>query len=339
MGTRTQIVSGLDPQVLKNGSYTWQAPVFSVGKESNTVNNTSTNKQFMEIGSIHGGPASKNVMYTQDFYLYSKGKSPTAIIGQPINNARSGEILPKARTNQVTCNVDGLWGAGGGDPYRTITGKCQGSVTTSPAGPNLDYVYGSYTLPTIHTPWTATPTDHCFFPKNKKQHTGCVNASIALTIHYQAQKIRVPIDNNVTLFAEAGTSYRRITPHNLRYVCKSNVYLKGILPTADCLTKSYLPGSASYTYFAVGYEYKTADGTVYTAQYTNIPGQENGDKLAWLDASNTQLYSISASKTAPQKIIKENLQKGLSIIKHHPAIYNVLGNNFLLPILKKNKLS
>ena len=203
MGTRTQKVAGLDPATLKDGSYTWQAPIFSVGKESNTVNHKGSNIQFMQIGSMHGGPASRNVMYTQDFYIYSKGENNTAIAGHPIKTARTNEILTKSYTSHFSCKADGLWGAGGADPYRTITGKCEGTVVTFPAGPNLDYEYGSFTFPTVHTPWSATPSDQCIFPGKTKKQSGCVNVDLKLSVHYAAQKIRVPINKNLTLIAES----------------------------------------------------------------------------------------------------------------------------------------
>lgn len=321
---RSQKVHGLDPSVLKNGSYTWQAPIFAVGKESNTVNNKSDNNQFIQVGSIHGGPASKNVMYTQDFYLYTRAHGNTPIIGQPIRTGRSSEVLSKAYTSHYTCHADGLWGAGGADPYRTITGTCQGNSMTTPAGPDLDYESGTFTLPTVHTPWTATPKDHCIFPGNKR-HTGCVNASIALNVNYIAQKIRVPINKRVTVFAESGTAYRSITPTNLLYVCNSNIYLNKILPKADCTTKNYLAGGASYTYFAVGYDYQDKNGTRYTAKYINIPGQENGNRLAWLDASNTYIYATSVSDDTDEHHVRQHLAEAIHVIKEQqPQLYNII---------------
>ena len=338
MGSRTQIVSGLDPSVLKNGTYTWQAPIFSIGNESNSVDNKSNSHQVMQVGSIHGGPASSNAMYTQDFYLYSKSNGSTSITNHPIRTSRANEILSKPYTSIYTCKADGLWGAGGADPYRTITGKCQGQSMTFPAGPNLDYETGTFTLPTVHTPWNASQTDHCIFPGNKK-HSDCVNASIGINLHYVAQKIRVPLDEHVTIFAESGTAYRAIKPTNLRYICKSNVYLKNILPQSDCLKKSYLPGGASYTYFAVGYEYKANDGTIYSAKYINLPGQENGNRLAWLDASSTYIYALSSSSNRVDTNTTNPLIEALDIIqKTQPAVYDVLGNNFFIDILKKNGL-
>lgn len=338
MGKRTQQVRGLDPKVLKDGTYTWPAPIFAVGRETDTVSNKSTHMQFMQVGSLHGGPASTNVEYTQNFYVYSRGNGSMPISAQPIKLWDAGAILSKPFSSHLDCQVDGLWGGGGADPYRTLTGSCGIDSTTFPAGPNLDYDYGTITLPVVHTPWNAEPTDHCLFPGHKP-HTGCVNASIGLKMHYIAQKIRVPINQHVALFAESGTAYRVITPTHLRYICTSNVYLKPILPQSDCLKRNYLTGGASYTYFAVGYEYVADDGTHYTAQYVNIPGQENGSRLAWLDASNTYIYAVGASNGPIDADGKNRLVEALDTIRQEqPMVYRQLGSNFLVPILKKNKL-
>jgi hypothetical protein len=51
---RRQTVSGLDPSILKNGTYTWQVPIFTAGNESNTVDNKGSSMQFMQIGSGGG---------------------------------------------------------------------------------------------------------------------------------------------------------------------------------------------------------------------------------------------------------------------------------------------
>ena len=338
MGTRTQTVNGLDPKILKDGTYTWQAPIFAIGHESDTVDNKSHNIQFMQVGSVHGGPASANVEYTQDFYLYSKGNGNTAIMGQPVKTDQSNLVLSKPYTTHYACNVDGLWGAGGADPYRTITGKCQGTATTQPAGPNLDYEYGSFTFPTIATPWgSGIPSTHCTFPGSNKKHPGCVNSSLALGAHYIAQKIRVPLDKHITLFAESGTAYRNITPKNLRYICQSNMYLKKILPQADCNMKSYLPGGASYTFFAVGYDYTADNGKYYEAKYMNIPGEENANRLVWLDASNTYIYAINTPPNDPNA--KRYLNQALKTIqKKIPDFYNVVGKYFFVNVLKNNNL-
>ena len=330
---RSQKVSGLDPKVLKNGTYTWQVPIFSVGKESNTVDHKSHNIQFMQVGST-GGPASNNVIYTQDFYLYSQGKGNGPIAGHPIKTSRTYETLSIARTDHFTCNAQGLWGAGGADSYRTVVGHCEGLAEVFPAGPNVDYEYGSFKLPTVHTPWSATPSDHCLL--NNKRHAGCTNAKIGLSLRYMAQKIRVPISDKVSIFAEFGTAYRRITPENLRYQCKTNVYLKNILPTSDCLKKSYLAGGGAYTYFAIGYEFQVKNGTRYSARYINIPGQENGNRLTWIDASDTQIYAVSGSgnkklKRESPEAIKKNLNEALDVIrKKNPVVFNVLGKRFFL---------
>jgi hypothetical protein len=338
--TRTQKVSGLDPQVLKNGTYTWKVPFFTFGKESNTVNHKRRNIQFIQVGST-GGPASNNVMYTQDFYLYSEGKGNTAISGHPISHIRSSDVLSKAHVDYFNCRADGLWGAGGADPYRTLKGHCKGFATVFPAGPNLGYEYGVFTLPTVHTPWTASSRDHCMM--KGKRHSGCIAAKISLSIRYMAQKIRVPINHNISVFAEFGTAYRHIIPTNLRYQCKTNVYLKKILPKSACLKKNYLPGGSVYTYFAVGYEIKANDGKRYSARYINIPGQENANRLTWNDASDTQLYAIGfpSKKTVNKetlKAIRKKFNAALEVIRKEPKIYKILGKHFFVKILKKNSL-
>lgn len=211
--TRTQTMFGLDPFVIpKSGTYTWKVPFFSVGMENDTVDNKSSNRQFIEVGS-GGGPAHHNSMYTQQFYLYSKADGNTSITGHPEKTSTADETLSKAVSANFTCKAEGIWGAGGSDPYRTIIGNCSGSTMTFPAGPNLDYEYGTFKLPTIKTPWDATPKDHCIL--NGKVKTGCTTASIASEFHYMAQKIRVPINHDITVYAEFGSAYRSITPDNL----------------------------------------------------------------------------------------------------------------------------
>ena len=335
LATRTETVSGLDPFVLKNGTYAWQVPIFSFGTESNDVKDNSGNTQFMQVGT-GDGPSHHNGMYTQQFYLYLKGTGNTGIAGHPEKIAPLNTVLAKSDTTHFTCHADGIWGAGGSDPYRTVIGNCNGSTTTFPAGPNLDYDYGTFQLPAVHTPWTATPTDHCLI--NGKSHAGCANATIKLNFHYMAQKIRVPIDHNVTVYAEFGTAYRSITPDNLRYQCKNNVYLKNLLPVSDCLKKSYLPGGAAYPYFAVGYEFQAADGAHYVAQYIYIPEQENANHLAWRDASATEVYALSVSKNETPEVIQKNFNDALNVIRATPGVYDVLGKHFFEKILKKNNV-
>ena len=93
---------------------------------------------------------------------------------------------------------------------------------------------------------------------------------------------------------------------------------KGILPAADCLKKSYLPGGWSAPYFSVGFEFKSKKGRRYSAQYIYIPAKENANKLTWNDASDTQIYAINVSgmggsshlTVSPQKI-QENFKKSI----------------------------
>jgi len=333
--TRTQVVSDLDPHVLKNGSYTWQVPIFAVGTESDTVDHKSSNRQLMQVGTT-GGPASTNAMYTQEFYLYSHSNGDAAIAEHPQNTARINEILPKPYTTNFTCHAHGIWGSGGADPFRTITDDCHGSSTTFPAVPNLDYEYGTFTLPTVHTPWDATPNDHCVL--KGKSHAGCVNATIDSQFHYMAQKIRVPLKNNITIYAEFGSAYRSITPNNLRYM-NNNVYLKNLIKPDEYLKKNYLPGGFMVPYFAVGYEFEK-NGVHYSARYIYLPGQENGNRLAWRDASDTIIYatSISGNMKLLHAEIQKNFIDALNVIRQHPEVYNILGKHFFVEILKKNNL-
>ncbi|PIZ03435.1 MAG: hypothetical protein COY58_09765 [Gammaproteobacteria bacterium CG_4_10_14_0_8_um_filter_38_16] len=336
MASRTQVVSGLDPYVLKKGIYTWRVPIFAVGIEHNDVDGKTENRQFMQVGT-GDGPSHHNGMYTQQFYLYLRGKGNAGIAAHPQKTARLNTVLQKPVSAHFTCHADGIWGGGGSDPYRTMTGQCQGNTMTFPAGPDLDYEYGSFTLPTVHSPWTAAPTDHCIV--NGKPSVGCTNIKIALGFHYIAQKIRVPINQHVTAYAEFGTAYRHITPTNLRYQCKDNVYLKKILPKKDCLKKSYLPGGSVYTYFAVGYAFQSKEGVRYSARYIYIPEQENADRLAWRDASATEIYAVSTSKKESAKVMQQNFNVALHAIRKIPAVYDVLGKHFFEVILKKNHLN
>ena len=331
--TRTQVVSGLDPFVLKDGSYTWSVPIFAFGRQIQ-----SENTQFMQVGTSDGDPSKHNGMYTQEFYLYTRAQgAQRSAAGHVPKTDSSGCFGIKAAymANFTTCHADGIWGAGGSDPYRTITGACKGETITFPAGPNLDYEYGTFTLPTVHTPWTATPSDSCLV--GGKRRPGCVNATIETEFHFIAQKIRVPINAVLSLYAEFGTAYRSITPKNLRYQCKDNAYLKNLLPEESCLKKSYLPGGAEYPYFAVGYEFTAEDDTRYAVRYIYIPEQENGNRFAWLDASATQIYAISVSngKTSREEM-KKQLHAKLNAIRTMPDVYGILGEHFFAEILKKN---
>lgn len=339
MATRTQTMHGLDPYVIhKNGIYTWDVPFFAVGTENNTIDNKSSNRQFIEVGS-GGGPAHHNSMYTQQFYLYSQADGNTPIAGHPEKTPTNDAILSKTSSRNDTCKADGVWGAGGSDPYRTIIGDCHGTTTTFPAGPNLDYEYGTFKLPTIKTPWDATPQDHCIF--KGKLTSKCTTASIASEFHYMAQKIRVPLNDGVTLFAEFGTAYRSVTPTNLRYECKSNVYLNNLLPPTDCRKKSYFPGGSDYPYFAIGYEFNK-NGVHYSARYMFIPEQENANRLAWRDAASTKIYAINVSSDGKPKPtpaeIRKNFNDALNAMRKIPALYSVIGKPFFEEVLKKNNL-
>jgi len=343
MGKRTQhVFKGLDPTILPEGVYTWKAPIFSYGIEHDTVDKKTSNIQFMQVGSIDDGPKKmkNNMMYTQDFYLYSRGTGNTPIPGQPIKSDQGAKVLSGSYESKFSCQADGLWGAGGDDPYRTVSGDCEGSSTTMPAGPNLDYEYGSFTLPTVHTPWQATKHDTCVAKPGGDPQNGCVNATIKLSFNYMAKKIRVPISSEVTIFAESGTAYRNVGVDNLRYLCpKENVYLKHILRRKYCFKKNYISGGASYPYFSVGYEVVAGDGKRYSARYINIPGQENGNRLRWIDTSNTQIYAITPRlDKASLQDTKENLARALQLIQSKPEVYKVLGINFFIPALKKNDL-
>ncbi len=337
MANRTQTVDGLDPKVLKDGTYTWRVPIFAAGKESDTVDGQSSNYQFMQVG-MTGGPASSNVEYTQEFYLYSQADGDTPIPGHPVRTVREGDILPKARTAFFTGHADGLWGGGGADPYRTVTGQFTGSTTTFPGGPHLDYEYGTLQLPTVQTPWSASPDDHGLF--EGKRVPGIVNARIDSEINYTGQKMRVPLNENVNVYAVSGSMYRKLITDNLRYVCGSNVYLKNILPPDDCLKKSYLPGGYAAPFFAVGYEIQRGP-TLFSARYIYLPGAENSNRLAWRDASDTEIYAVSASgeenvsQPSTEEITKA-LNDGLDEIREVPGLYELLGQQFFTEILEKN---
>jgi len=338
VASRKQIVSGVDQFALKDGTYTWQVPIFSAGRENGAIHHHTHNIQFMQVGST-GGPSTQNDIYTKDFYLYTHGNNKSALVGHPIDSSRSKEILKSPYKTHYTCHVHGIWGSRA-DPYRKIKGQCKGSSMTFPAAPNMDYEYGTFILPTVYSPWSGPQSEHCIV--NGKRKSGCVNVKIASNIHYMAQKIQVRINKHVSIYAEAGTLYRRMQPHNLRYQCRGNTYLKNILPKKDCLTKSYLHGGWPAPYFSVGYVYKNNKGVRYDARYIYIPEKENANRLAWRDASDTQIYAISVSgntQTENSKaLVRKYLNKGLSVIKRHPLIYNILGQHFFLPILKKNHL-
>lgn len=326
---RTETVSELDPYVLKPGTYTWQVPFFARGRESDTLQGNSENQQFIQIGTGHG-PSHHNGMYTIEYYLYAMATGNLPISAHPQRISGLENVLEKATRTHFNCAAKGIWGGGGSDPYRTMQGDCHGFSRTFPAGPNLDYEYGTVELPTVLSPWTAAPEDHCMV--NGKEGTGCTNIKIASKLHYMAQKIRVPLKSGVVLTASAGTVYRQMNVDNLRYQCKDNVYLENILPKKECLIKSYLPGGWSAPFFSVGYEYHAKDGKTYIAQYMYIPEKENSDRLAWRDASATRIYFTGivgqSSKTISSKQLKQQLGKGLKIIEEYPALSAILVKNF-----------
>jgi len=165
-----------------------------------------------------------------------------------------------------------------------------------------------------------------------------VNAKIDTSIRYIAQKINIPINKKITIFAESGTAYREIVPHRLRYVCKDNIYLKDILPPHYCLHKNYQAGGASYPYFAVGFETKKAGQIQYQARYITIPGQENGNRLSWLDASNTTIYAISETNAKSLSDSKQALNAAIKDIGNTPELKETLVKNFFIPILEENGL-
>ena len=284
---RTQKVFNLDPYVLKNGTYTWSVPIFAFGKEANDVNDKSKNWQLMQVATGND-PSKHNGMYTLEFYLLTQANGSLPISAHPTTTPLSPEILSEAYTTRVTCSSDGLWGDGGSDPYRTLQGKCQGSIKTFPAGPNLDYEYGSFTLPTVLSPWTATAKDHCLLKGGR--HAGCVDIKIASQLKEISQKIRVPLEKGLVLTSAFGTLYRTLDVDNLRYQCKSNVYLKKIMREKECYRKSYLSGGWSAPYFSVGFEFTDKDKNRYIASYIYTPEKENSNRIHWNDASSTRIY-------------------------------------------------
>lgn len=343
LANRTEKTNGLDPFVLKDGTYTWKVPVFSVGMEKNNINKKSENWQFLQVGTGKG-PSHHNGMYTMQFYINTLGKGSVGVFGgHPQRTDLSDTILSKPYTVHFNCVAHGIWGGGGSDPYRTIRDKCKGSTVTFPAGPNLDYEYGSYQLPTVLSPWTAGPNRHCIIDGKRKK--GCTNIEVASTINYIAQKIRVPLKNHVVLTAAAGSLYRQMNVHNLTYQCGkgSNVYLDGLIPKKDCFNKNYLPGGWSGAYFSVGFELQSRDGVKYIVKYVYTPEKENADRFAWRDASSTTVYIVTTShpgKAAPTAAeIQKHLQKALSIIEQYPAIDKILGQHFFKTVLEKNNIS
>jgi hypothetical protein len=131
----------------------------------------------------------------------------------------------------------------------------------------------------------------------------------------------------------------------LHSLFKSNVYLKNILPSKDCLKKSYIPGGWSAPYFAVGFESYDKDGNRYTGRYIYIPVKENANRLTWNDSSDTQIYAISVSGAnkledakPSSKEIRKNFNEALNAISRIPALYEVIGKHLFVDILKKNKL-
>lgn len=333
IASRFQKLTRVDQFALKDGTYTWQVPIFATGREKNTVNNQTKNMQFLQVGSA---PSGQNAIYSKDFFIYTQGKNQKSIIGHPVSSSRSQAILKKPYTTHFACVAHGIWGENA-DPYRKTSGHCTGRIHTFPAGPNMDYEYGTFILPTVLSPWKGPKHSHCIIKGKRK--SGCINIKIATSIHFIAQKIRIPIDKHVSLYAESGTLYNRITPSNLIYDCKSNTYLKKILPKKDCGKKSYLPGGWSSAYFGVGYTYTTNSGTHYEARYIYTPEKENANRLTWLDASDTQIYAINITKKGNlpknEYQIIHALKKGLSIIKKHPAIYKILGKNYFNTILNQ----
>ena len=105
------------------------------------------------------------------------------------------------------------------------------------------------------------------------------------------------------------------------------------------MKKSYLPGGSVYTYFAVGYAFQSKEGVRYSARYIYIPEQENADRLAWRDASATEIYAVSTSKKESAKVMQQNFNVALHAIRKIPAVYDVLGKHFFEVILKKNHLN
>lgn len=281
----------------------------------------------MEVGSS-GGPSKQNDIYTRAFTVYTKDYNKFPIIGHPIRSARSEDILKTAIHATYTCHADGIWGSKA-DPYRTIKGKCEGSTITFPAAPNMDYVYGTFVLPTVYTPWTGPKSSHCLINGKKMPH--CVNVSIASNMHYIAQKIRIPLSKQVTLYAESGSLYRRMQPNNLRYQCSTNYYVRKVVPKNYCLKKSFLAGGTPDPYFAVGYVFKTKLGKTYDAKYIYLPVVENASGFAWRDGSDTEIYAVSASgrplSNNNKKQLRHYLNIGLKTIEKDPRLYQVLGKN------------
>ena len=76
--------------------------------------------------------------------------------------------------------------------------------------------------------------------------------------------------------------------------------------------------------------------------YINIPGQENGNWLTWIDAANTQIYAINvtnskSTNTALHVDDQKYLNKALDIIREYDSIYSILGESFLVKVSKRNQ--
>ena len=148
----------------------------------------------------------------------------------------------------------------------------------------------------------------------------------------------MPLQDGIFLTASSGTLYRQMNVHNLRYECKSNVYLKKILPLADCHQKSYLPGGWSAPYFSVGYEFTGKDGAQYSARYVYSPERENSNRFAWRDASTSHIYITSVSKKESPEVIRKNFNAALQVISKIPDVDQVLVKHFYMNVLKENNL-
>jgi hypothetical protein len=329
---RTQTMSGTDPYVLKKGAYTWQVPIFSFGTEINDENNKATNQQLMMVTGVD----EDNSIYTQQFYLFTEGRG-----NQPIAAAELEKISSQSYSSSYFGYAAVNWAGGGVPPgisKNSEGGTCQGTVTTFPVGPGLDYEYGYFKLPTWDVPWSAPKSEHCVVLAKRK--AGCLNASIASDFHYIAQKIRVPVNDKISLYAEFGTVYRTLVPKNIPYRL-GDAYLKKIVPLTDYGKKHFLPGGYMAPYFAVGYEVQADDHTRYSARYIYLPIKENANRLRWADSPVTELYVISSSSTQSLQTIPDAVQKSLNdaleiIHQKMPAVYEVLGKHFFVDILKNN---
>ncbi|MDF1760965.1 MAG: hypothetical protein P1U40_10550 [Coxiellaceae bacterium] len=336
-GMRRQNVSGLDPKVLKKGIYHWRVPVFAVGYAKNDVKQHAQSKQFMMVAGVERS----NAIYTQQFYLFTQGKSDHTITEHPIHQAAIGEILPTNYAMNLQGYADTNWRAFG-DPVITqgaLGGFVRGDVQTFPGGPSLDYEVGHFILPTMKTPWTAPKKYQCHI--KGKTVKGCIDVTMRSSLRFNAQKIRVAVTPTINIFAESGTAYRQVSPKNLPVTY--GVYTKKLIPKGKLVFAQ--AGGSIAPIFGVGINDKIDKNTVISAHYYYLPIVENADRLMRRDLPAAKVYVIGESHLdgskatfTHQQLLKELKKAYIQIEKNNPAVTSLLGPAFFEPLFKKIKL-